>query len=312
MYLANNSQDRDIDSTRLGNKTRFINDADDEHSNCYADNLLCNTVSRIGIFALTDLKAGTELFFNYGYPASQRKDFVQPPTQEEPTTTGRQGRVVAVKSKGQKKVSSVSASSTSLPTGRRRTQSSDPKSARRRQTQNARAALSAKHTAKREAAVKASPQLQFARKSALSYPLVIPRSFVTQGSVDAQDGMDPSEQLIRITNGLIAEDNDSHDHQDSLGQLDLDSEIEETDEEEDAEETDAASSTKDKQSANKGIRSSIDNDSAAPPARRSLRRRGLSPALVAVKRRGGHRSGRSGTAQKRKRMLAELDDDSDE
>ncbi|KAF2103079.1 SET domain-containing protein, partial [Rhizodiscina lignyota] len=57
----------DIDSMRYGNKTRFINNSEiDANINVYAQLLFCNTVVRIGMFAKKDIKAGDELFFNYG------------------------------------------------------------------------------------------------------------------------------------------------------------------------------------------------------------------------------------------------------
>ncbi|KAF2254921.1 SET domain-containing protein, partial [Trematosphaeria pertusa] len=78
MYLFSLNKKQEVDSTHVGNKTRFINNADPRFTNCYAKNRLCNTVSRIGMFANTDIKAGTELFFNYSYPKEQTKYFKEP------------------------------------------------------------------------------------------------------------------------------------------------------------------------------------------------------------------------------------------
>lgn len=59
--------DQDIDATHAGNKTRFINNSsNDVNKNCEPALLLCNTVTRIGIYALRDINPGEELFFNYG------------------------------------------------------------------------------------------------------------------------------------------------------------------------------------------------------------------------------------------------------
>ncbi|KAH8723998.1 hypothetical protein GQ44DRAFT_760707 [Phaeosphaeriaceae sp. PMI808] len=86
MYLFKLNMEQDVDATRMGNKLRFINNANPDRSNCYPKVLFCNTVFRIALFANSDIKAGTELFFHYNYPAEMTKHFKQP-----------KGRVVAVK-----------------------------------------------------------------------------------------------------------------------------------------------------------------------------------------------------------------------
>ena len=56
------------DGMHASNKIRFINHSSDpEHQNCYPKLTLCNGVTRIGIFASTDIKAGEELFYDYCY-----------------------------------------------------------------------------------------------------------------------------------------------------------------------------------------------------------------------------------------------------
>jgi histone-lysine N-methyltransferase EZH2 len=70
----------------MGNKLRFINNADDKYTNCAPKNLLCNTVFRIALYATTNIKAGTELFFTYNYPKELTASFKQP-----------NGKLVAVK-----------------------------------------------------------------------------------------------------------------------------------------------------------------------------------------------------------------------
>lgn len=62
----------------MGNKMRFINNADEKFSNCKSKIMLCNTVFRIGLYAKVDIKAGTELFFNYNYPVEFMQGFTQP------------------------------------------------------------------------------------------------------------------------------------------------------------------------------------------------------------------------------------------
>ncbi|KAH6672436.1 hypothetical protein B0J14DRAFT_483403, partial [Halenospora varia] len=57
-----------IDAARLGNKSRFINHADDEGAglNCQAKICLVNGEHRIKFIALRDIAVGEELLFNYG------------------------------------------------------------------------------------------------------------------------------------------------------------------------------------------------------------------------------------------------------
>jgi len=88
----------------MGNKLRFINNADDKYTNCCPKNLLCNTVFRVALFAITDIKAGTELYFNYNYPKEKTAQFKQP-----------NGKVVAVKQVKQKTKKRESLASLSQP-----------------------------------------------------------------------------------------------------------------------------------------------------------------------------------------------------
>jgi hypothetical protein len=62
----------------MGNKFRFINNADDAHANCVSKLLLCNTGFRIALYAKVNIKAGQELFFYYQYPAAVTAHFKQP------------------------------------------------------------------------------------------------------------------------------------------------------------------------------------------------------------------------------------------
>ena len=50
----------------FGNKMRFINDQNEGMANCRPRALLCNSVTRIGMFAQRDIDVGEELFFDYG------------------------------------------------------------------------------------------------------------------------------------------------------------------------------------------------------------------------------------------------------
>lgn len=67
---------QEVDSTKAGNKMRFVNNSEREDTiNCYAQTMLCNSVTRIGMYARRDIAVGEELFFNYGYPKVITKHF---------------------------------------------------------------------------------------------------------------------------------------------------------------------------------------------------------------------------------------------
>lgn len=66
-YLFDLNREQEVDSTFAGNKFRFINNSGlDKTINVYPKVMLCNTVTRIGMYAKRDIKVGEELFFNYG------------------------------------------------------------------------------------------------------------------------------------------------------------------------------------------------------------------------------------------------------
>lgn len=73
----------------MGNKLRFINHQADPFANCQAKLLLCNSVQRIGMFALKDIEIGEEMYFNYGPGFATKFDLIKmnhdgPPTIESP------------------------------------------------------------------------------------------------------------------------------------------------------------------------------------------------------------------------------------
>ncbi|KAF1990423.1 hypothetical protein K402DRAFT_417860 [Aulographum hederae CBS 113979] len=73
-YLFKLNKAQDVDSTKMGNKLRFINDSIKENAiNCTSRVMLCNTVHRIGVFATKTIQAGEELFFNYGAEFWEKK-----------------------------------------------------------------------------------------------------------------------------------------------------------------------------------------------------------------------------------------------
>jgi len=64
-YLFNLNPTLSIDSSFVGNATRYINHSKTEF-NCYAKVLLVGSEQRIGIMAGRDLEAGEELLMDYG------------------------------------------------------------------------------------------------------------------------------------------------------------------------------------------------------------------------------------------------------
>lgn len=64
-----------LDATRMGNKLRFINHSATK-ANCKAQVVMANCVHRIGFWATENLRAGEELYFDYGY-SNKAVKFVQ-------------------------------------------------------------------------------------------------------------------------------------------------------------------------------------------------------------------------------------------
>ncbi|KAH9822919.1 SET (Su(var)3-9, Enhancer-of-zeste, Trithorax) domain [Teratosphaeria destructans] len=65
-YLFALNKTQEIDSTYFGNKIRFINHANAGHNNTYPRVRLVNAVHHIALYSKYKLKAGEELFFDYG------------------------------------------------------------------------------------------------------------------------------------------------------------------------------------------------------------------------------------------------------
>ncbi|KAF2501475.1 hypothetical protein BU16DRAFT_555957 [Lophium mytilinum] len=98
-YLFTLNKEQEIDSTHAGNKFRFINNScDDRIINCKPNIMLCNGVTRIGMYAERDLKVGEELFFNYGYPKDVTKGFWE----KGQGPNGKRKQLVTVKRKKEK------------------------------------------------------------------------------------------------------------------------------------------------------------------------------------------------------------------
>lgn len=100
-FLFNLNLNQVIDATRAGNKFRYVNHSG-KRPNCGAKVLMAGCTHRIGMFARKDMKAGEELFFDYGYNNKQVK-FVQkefePPEYipPGPNADKKRGRKVAKK-----------------------------------------------------------------------------------------------------------------------------------------------------------------------------------------------------------------------
>lgn len=76
-YLFKLNKDQDVDSSRAGNKIRFINNSK-KHANLLPKLMFCNGVQRIMLYAKQDIKAGEELYFEYGYKKEVTKFFWEP------------------------------------------------------------------------------------------------------------------------------------------------------------------------------------------------------------------------------------------
>ena len=103
----------------MGNKLRFINNANKKLTNCAPKNLLCNTVSRLALYATSNIKAGTELFFHYNYPEETTLNFKQPTQRKDAVVAVKQTAKRTDKPKAKSKPSSSNTHRSPQPSARR-------------------------------------------------------------------------------------------------------------------------------------------------------------------------------------------------
>lgn len=65
-YLFSLNSKQEVDSNFYGNKIRFINHRNKSGANVYPLIMIVKNIHRIGLFAQQDIRAGEELFFDYG------------------------------------------------------------------------------------------------------------------------------------------------------------------------------------------------------------------------------------------------------
>lgn len=77
-YTFTLNTEQEIDGVYSANKIRYVNHSKNPQSiNCAPEMKLCNTTSRIGLFATRNLVPGEELLFNYGYREDDTKGFIE-------------------------------------------------------------------------------------------------------------------------------------------------------------------------------------------------------------------------------------------
>lgn len=90
-FLFNLDSEFAVDATRRGNKLRFANHSDTD-ANCVARVTFSEGDHRIGIFAKTDIEAGTELLFDYRYRKLEKDMYVGIQTDKASKGGGRRRR----------------------------------------------------------------------------------------------------------------------------------------------------------------------------------------------------------------------------
>ncbi|RAR10939.1 hypothetical protein DDE82_000911 [Stemphylium lycopersici] len=280
MYLFRLNSKQEVDATYMGNKLRSINNADEKYTNCAPKNLLCNTVFRIALFATTNMKAGTELYFNYNYPKEKTAQFKQP-----------NGKIVAVKQNKPKGKKAGSSAGVDPPT--------EDRSRIIAATAKARAAKAAKRAAlmEEEAAMSATRRVSGplqARKTAVS---TIGRKRVSKLR---HQGLGKSESTGSEA-GVDAEASDDEIPVTGESQETVASQyVEDTDEEDEAFVLERASRSK--------VAQTSYTTRQRGPGRPRKRASDIAP-VVAVKKKGKLGGARPGAGRKRKRPIVANSDD---
>lgn len=272
----------------MGNKLRFINNADDKFTNCAPRNLLCNTVFRIALFATTNIKAGTELYFNYNYPKEKTAQFKQP-----------NGKVVAVKENKQK------AKKADVMAKRKQPGEERDRSRILAATAKARAAKAAKRAAMlaeaaRLAAARPTPGPSRARKIATGAPGVTRGSKLRERvsrneSAESDTGLDVDASDAEISVAGESQETAASQY------------LEDTDEDDEEFTMDDTQENEDKEGGRWGRGSSATRRYG--PGRPRKRGSDIAPVTVSQRRSGNLGGARPGAGRKRKRPVILNSDD---
>ncbi|EFQ93880.1 hypothetical protein CFE70_008882 [Pyrenophora teres f. teres 0-1] len=293
MYLFRLNSKQEVDATYMGNKLRFINNADDKYTNCFPKNMLCNTVFRIALFAITDIKAGTELYFNYNYPKEKTAQFKQP--------GGKAEDVKQTKPKTKKRESLASLS-----------QSIEDRSRTLAATAKARAAKAAKQAAKRreEESTKPTSRLRSgplqARKAAPGKP---GRKKVTKPRGKGKNKNESTDSDADMGSEASGEDNALFGSRDSQATREVqDTDVEDEEFVLENSQEDVNLTTSDAEDAEDTTTEDVEG---TLPGRRSSRTRkrlsNMTPVVAVKKKKGKARPGAS--KKKRKRPIVANSDD---
>ena len=88
-YLFELNSEYQIDATRMGNRSRFINHSSE--GNCKSKIVLVSLEHRIEFRAIQDIASGQEIFFNYGKDYAKRYGLLNPNVSRRASENG-QGR----------------------------------------------------------------------------------------------------------------------------------------------------------------------------------------------------------------------------